>query len=160
MPQSGPSPNPTTSPTPNPQEYNGYVSKAKYNWYSSYDEAVNAWAKSFWRLSKDFEHCALIYRKADENGNESYTFGETRVGSKGLPPIFQPNVLKSLADLYVNEKIPDASRVGFVHSHPEPPKGLTVENFSNWDLLLKILPGIDYVTLVPYEHGNAEPVTK
>ncbi len=160
LPQPGPSPNPTTSPTPNPQEYNGNVSKAKYNWYSSYDEAVNEWAKSFWRLSKDFEHCALVYRKVDKNGNESYTFGETRVGSKGLPPIFQPNVVKSLADLYVNEKIPDATRVGFVHSHPEPPKGFTVENFSNWDLLLKILPGIDYVTLVPYEHGNAEPVTK
>lgn len=160
LPQPGPSPNPTTSPTPNPQEHNGNVSKEKYNWYSSYDEAVNEWAKSFWRLSKDFEHCALVYRKVDENGNESYTFGETRVGSKGLPPIFQPNVVKSLADLYVNEKIPDATRVGFVHSHPEPPKGFTVENFSNWDLFLKILPGIDYVTLVPYEHGNAEPVTK
>lgn len=160
LPQPGPSPNPTTTPSPKTPKSNNDGSEAKYNWYSSYDEAVNAWAKSFWRLSKDFEHCALIYKKVDENGKEVYTFGETRIGSQGLPPVFQPNVAKSFTNLYLNEKIPDASRVGFVHSHPEPPEGYTVGSFSNWDLALKILPGIDYVTLVPYENEDAEPITK
>jgi len=160
LPQPGPSPYPTTTPNPNTPKSNDDGSEANYNWYSSYDEAVNAWAKSFWRLSKDFEHCALIYKKVDENGNEVYTFGETRIGSQGLPPVFQPNVAESFANLYINEKITDASRVGFVHSHPEPPDKSSYAIFSDWDLALKILPGIDYVTLAPYEYGNAEPITK
>ena len=160
LPQPGASPDLSTSPTPHPSIDDRDTNKQKYNWYSTYDEAVNAWANSFWRLSKDFEHCALVYKRVDENGNEVYTFGETKIGSKGLPPLFQPNVVTSLADLYFNEKIPDASLVGFIHSHPEPPKGYTYKGFSSWDLALKNLLGIDYVTLAPYENGNTDPMTK
>lgn len=161
LPKPGPSPDPTASPTSKPLKSNAGNSKARYNWFSTYEDAVNAWAKSFWRLSKDLEHCALIYKTVDADGNELFTFGETKLGDKGNPKLgIQPNVAASFLSLYFHEKISDASLVGFVHTHPAPPTGYTYESFSDIDLLLKKLPGIDFVTLVPYEKENADPTTK
>ena len=167
-----PTPNPSATPLPQPgpriptQTPNPYTEPSdsnaqNYTWYASYDEAAKAWARSFRQLSKDYEHCALIYKTVDKNGNDLYTFGETKIGKKGIPALgIQPNVIASFLSLYFSEKIPESSLVGFIHSHPEPPKGFTYTGYSDMDLLLKNFPGIDFVTLAAYEKENADPITK
>ena len=169
VPTPGPAPTPLPQPgpriptqTPNPFSVTDPMSPVQnYTWYGSYAEAAKAWASSFRQLSKDFEHCALIYKSVDRNGNDIYTFGETKIGKKGIPALgIQPNVVASFLSLYLGERVPDASLVGFIHTHPEPPKGFTVAGYSTMDLFLKNFPGIDFVTLAPYENGNADPITK
>jgi len=131
--------------------------KENYTWYNSYQDAAEAWAHTNRGLSKDLERRALIYRTTDDNGDERFTFGKTKSGMKAIPKLgIRDNVALPLVSLYLGEKVPDSSLVGFIHTHPEPPEGYKYTQFSNEDLFLKNLPGIDYVSLVPYENQDVE----
>lgn len=149
----------TSSPNPLPLPPGVNPSTEEYTWYNTYQQAANAWAKDNVSLSKDRERCALIYRNIDEAGNERYTLSNTYAGMKAIPALsIRDNVALQFIWLrYLERKIPDSSIVGFIHTHPEPPKGITYTSFSDEDLSLNEY-GIEYSTIVPYETG--EPQTR
>ena len=168
LPKPGPSA-PVITPAPTQKEVNKPLPKAErlplppgvidpkenYTWYNSYQDAAEAWAFTNRGLSKDLERCALIYRTTDDNGNEQFTFGKTKPGMKAIPKLgIRDNVVLPFVSLYLGEKVPNSSLVGFIHTHPAPPEGFTVVKPSNEDLSLLNLYGIDYVTVVPYEDSE------
>ena len=127
----------------------------EYSWYSTYNEAAKAWAKDNVGLSKDRERCALIYKNVDEFGDVRYALSDTYAGMKAIPALsIRDNVALQFIWLrYLDKRIPDSSIVGFIHTHPEPPAGMSYLKPSEEDLSLKKL-GVDIVTVVPYETGD------
>lgn len=76
---------------------------------------------------------------------------------KAIPQLrIRDNVALPFVSLYLGKKVPNPSLVGFIHTHPEPLEGYKCTLFSNEDLFLKRLPGIDYVSLAPYENQDVE----
>lgn len=147
---------PTIYPDPQPRPYPpGVIPTIEtYDWYSSYEDAAQAWAKENVSLSKDLERCAMIYKNIDKNGNERYTFTDSYYGMDEIPFLgIRPNVVIPFAWLrYLDSGIPESDIVGFIHSHPEPPSGSSYSGPSNEDLSLYKY-GINQVTVVPYETG-------
>jgi len=146
----------TIYPEPQPRPYPpGVIPPVEtYDWYSSYKDAANAWAKENVSLSKDLERCAMIYKNIDKNGNERYTFTESYYGMDEIPFLgIRPNVVIPFAWLrYLDSGIPESDIVGFIHSHPNPPSGGSYSGPSDEDLSLYKY-GINQVTVVPYETG-------
>ena len=120
----------------------------KYHWYDSYDKSADAWANFNRPFSKELERCALIYQFTDKQGNQYYTYGETKIGMDANPEWgIRDNVVFALLGLYFGEGLYHAKRVGFVHTHPDLPGN---DQFSDEDRLVKKAPGIDYISVAPY----------
>lgn len=132
-------------PTPRPDNISDPL--ASYQWYENMDALMNTWANENLPLARDTERCASIYKRVFADGKEYYTVGATKQGQKDnviLPFIYQ----------YLFENVPQSSRVGFTHTHPQPPQGYRSDFASQPDLFLLKLPGIDVVYVVPYENVN------
>jgi len=120
----------------------------KYEWYDSYDKAVNAWANFNRPFSKEVERCALIYQYTDIKGNRYYTYGETKIGMDEIPKLgIRDNVVFALLDLLFRENVFHSRRIGFVHTHPDLPGN---DQFSTEDNFVYLAPGIDFKSVAPY----------
>ncbi len=124
-----------------------------YTWYDSEREAIDAWSRTYRSQSEEYEHCTFIFCYLDDNFEHHYTYGKTGVGSLAIPQLgIRANVIGSFLSGYLFESVSESSIVGFVHTHPNPPKGYTSSFASEEDLFLLNLPRIDFVVVVPYEN--------